>query len=204
MNGFVSANRVQNIKEVKSTRVGKGVNSGEEGARLSQWDIRDIRDKGTRWQSFVHVVHQRTLTRNGDVPISSSVQDCATRGKLHAVFHMLRISVPSACLGKNLRSKVFHCAKLRDGTRDSVLALIHMQSFTLAVLRRSALFEYFAYFVVSPSTLAVLYMLRVSGPSACLEDLRDRFAGRAELARYTLCVPNEPEATLVSLAHPRL
>ena len=26
-------------------------------------------------------------------------------------------------LGKNLRSKVFHCAKLRDGTRDSVLAL---------------------------------------------------------------------------------
>ena len=41
----------------------------------------------------------------------------------HAVLHMLRTSVPSACLGKNLRSKVFHCAKLRDGTRDSVLAL---------------------------------------------------------------------------------
>ena len=31
-----------------------------------------------------------------------------------------------------------------------------------------------------------------------------RFAGRAELARYTLRVPNEPGATLVSLAHPRL
>ena len=41
----------------------------------------------------------------------------------HAVLHMLRTSGPSACLGKNLRSKVFHCAKLLDGTRDSVLAL---------------------------------------------------------------------------------
>ena len=110
---------------------------------------RAIRDKGIRWRSFVHVADQRTLTRNGDVPISSSVQDCATRGKLHAVFHMLRISVPSACLGKNLRSKVFHCAKLRDGTRDSVLALKNTRSpfssfswfnsFTLAVLRRSRL-----------------------------------------------------------------
>ena len=57
---------------------------------------------------------------------------------------------------ENLRSKVFHCAKLRDGTRDSVLALkihavIHMQSCSV-----TALFAYFAYFVVSPSTLAVL------------------------------------------------
>jgi hypothetical protein len=31
-----------------------------------------------------------------------------------------------------------------------------------------------------------------------------RFAGRAELARYTLRVPNEPGATLASLAYPRL
>ena len=33
------------------------------------------------------------------------------------------VSVPSVCLGKNLRSKVFHCAKLLDGTRPCVLAL---------------------------------------------------------------------------------
>ena len=52
----------------------------------------DIRDKGTRWQSFVHVVHQRTLAEHGYVPVRRSVQDCATRGKLHAVFHMLRVS----------------------------------------------------------------------------------------------------------------
>ena len=56
----------------------------------------------------------------------------------HAVFHMLRISVPSACLGKNLRSKVFHCAKLRDGTRDSALALKNLPgSPPHADLRRS-------------------------------------------------------------------
>ena len=71
----------------------------------------------------------------------------------HAVLHMLRVSGPSACLGTNLRSKVFHCAKLRDGTRDCVLALkitrspfssfSWFNSFTLAVL-----FEYFEYFVV--------------------------------------------------------
>ena len=48
------------------------------------------------------------------------------RAGLHVILHesyMLRISVPSAYSGKNLRSKVFHCAKLRDGTRDSALAL---------------------------------------------------------------------------------
>ena len=47
----------------------------------SPMEQRDIRDKETRWQSFVHVADQRTLTRNGDVPISSSEQDCATRGE---------------------------------------------------------------------------------------------------------------------------
>ena len=72
-----------------------------------------------------------------NVPISSRLQASASRGKPHAVFHMLRVSVPSACLGKNLRSKVFHCAKLRDGTRDSVLALTHMQSFAHAVHQRT-------------------------------------------------------------------
>ena len=50
-------------------------------------------------------------------------------------FHMLRVSVPLAYSGKSLRSKVFHRAELLDGTRDSVLALNHMQSSTLAVLR---------------------------------------------------------------------
>ena len=95
-------------------------------------------------------------------PFRAGYKISATCGKLHAVLYMLCrcISVPSACLGKNLRSKVFHCAELRDGTRDSVLALkihtvLHMQSCGV-----TALFEYFEYFVVSPSTLAVLYMLR--------------------------------------------
>ena len=130
---------------------------------------RDIRDKGTRWQSFVHVVHQRTLTRNGDVPISSSVQDCATRGKLHAVFHMLRISVPSACLGKNLRSKVFHCAKLRDGTRDSVLGLkIHA---VLCTHRRCVGFSWAKPSVTKSSThfLVFLVLKSTCSPSRCVK-----------------------------------
>ena len=161
-------------------------------------------------------------------PFRAGYKISATRGKLHAVFHMLRVSVPSACLGKNLRSKVFHfpalalgrisSSKLRDGTRDSVLALkIHAvlcthrrcvgfswakpsvtkssthllvflvlkstcspsrwQSFfcvilcflwflksTHAVLRVAALFEYFAYFVVSKITLAVLRRSRSPRP----------------------------------------
>ena len=36
-------------------------------------------------QSFAHIVHQRTLSEHGDVPVRRSVQDCATRGKPHAV-----------------------------------------------------------------------------------------------------------------------
>ena len=47
---------------------------------LSPMGQRDIRDKGMRWQSFVHVVHQRTLAEHGYVPVRRSVQDCATRG----------------------------------------------------------------------------------------------------------------------------
>ena len=40
-------------------------------------------------------------------------------------------------LGEKLARKVFHCAKLRDGTRDSVLALKITRSPPHAVLRRS-------------------------------------------------------------------
>ena len=47
-------------------------------------------------------------------------------------------------LGKETAKQNLSSAKLLDGTRDSVLALIHMQSCGAA-----ALFEYFAYFVVS-------------------------------------------------------
>ena len=67
----------------------------------------------------------------------------------HAGLHMLRVSVPSAysedmrpstkCWEKSLRSKVFHCAELRDGTRDSVLAL-KPHAVPHAVLRRSRSF----------------------------------------------------------------
>ena len=84
----------------------------------------------------------------------------------HAVLHMLRISVPSAYSGERLRSRISLAFELRDGTRDSVLAQsrstlpvvlwrshTHMQSCGAA-----ALFEYFEYFVVSPSTLAVLHL----------------------------------------------
>ena len=48
---------------------------------------------------------------------------------------MLRVSVPSAYSGERLRSRISLASELRDGTRDSVLALNHMQSSTLAVLR---------------------------------------------------------------------
>ena len=41
----------------------------------------------------------------------------------HAVLHMLRISVPSAYSGERLRSRISLASELRDGTRDSVLAL---------------------------------------------------------------------------------
>ena len=67
----------------------------------------------------------------------------------HAVLHMLRISVPSAYSGERLRSRISLASELRDGTRDSVLALKN----TCSPLRwqscgAAALFEYFAYFVV--------------------------------------------------------
>ena len=41
------------------------------------------------WRMFV----QRTLAEHGDVPVRRSVQDCATRGNLHAV---LRAAPPHA------------------------------------------------------------------------------------------------------------
>ena len=52
-----------------------------------------------------------------------------------AVFHMLRTSVPSAYSGSGMRSITLLAPKLRDGTRDSVLALKSTCSPSHAVLR---------------------------------------------------------------------
>ena len=49
----------------------------------------------------------------------------------HAVLHMLRVSVPSAYSGERLRSRISLASELRDGTRDSVLALNHAGSLFL-------------------------------------------------------------------------
>ena len=106
-------------------------------------------DSAASPQDCMYFSTSRTVLHSashGDVPVRRSGEEGGTHGThgtvadgttghkrqrdTLAVLHMLRISVPSSCLGKNLRSKVFHCAKLRDGTRDSVLALKYMQSFT--------------------------------------------------------------------------
>ena len=80
------------------------------------------------------------------------MQDCATRGKPHAVLYMLCVSVPSAYSGERLRSRISLASELRDGTRDSVLA--QSRSTLPVILWRSrptrvALFSsFFDYFMV--------------------------------------------------------
>ena len=79
-------------------------------------------------QSFAHIVHQRTLTRNGDVPISSSVQDTCDSWRITcSVSHALR-ERSVGMLGKETAKQHLSSAKLRDGTRDSVLAVNHAGS----------------------------------------------------------------------------
>ncbi len=74
-----------------------------------------------------HIVHQRTLTRNGNVPISSSVQDFCDSWKITcSISHALR-QRSVGILGKETAKQNLSSAELRDGTRDSVLALNHMQ-----------------------------------------------------------------------------
>ena len=71
-------------------------------------------------------------------PFRAGYKISATRGKIHTVLHMLRISVPSAYSGERLRSSISLASELRDGKRDCVLALkiqeysIHHSSFIIS------------------------------------------------------------------------
>ena len=82
------------------------------------------RNKSMNLSTSRTVLH---ATSHGDVPVRRSGEEGGThrthgthgtvadgtkghkrQRDSHVVLHMLRVSVPSACLGKNLRSKVFH------------------------------------------------------------------------------------------------
>ena len=56
-------------------------------------------------------------------PCDAACKTSATRGKSHAVLYMLCVSIPSAYSGSGMRSITLLASELRDGTRDSVLAL---------------------------------------------------------------------------------
>ena len=76
-------------------------------------------------QSFAHIVHQRTLSEHGDVPVRRSVQDCATRGKPHAVqMRWLSWAKPL-------------CYEKFDASPSVSSVKIHMQSFAHIVHQRT-------------------------------------------------------------------
>ena len=54
------------------------VSSSRRGERICKISVLALKP---RWQSLVHVVHQRTLAEHGDVPVRWSVHDCATSGE---------------------------------------------------------------------------------------------------------------------------
>ena len=75
-------------------------------------------------------------------PFRAACKTSATRGKPHAVFHMLCVSVPSAYSGSGMRSITLLASELRDGTRDSVFPAPLARAHWLALKTTLAVHSY--------------------------------------------------------------